>query len=305
MRTPVREIEGVMAVMPMADINTDAIIPSVWLRTATADMGKGLFGGYRYDADGRERPDFVLNREPYRHARILLADENFGCGSSREAAVWALAQFGIGCVLAPSFADIFYENAFRNGLVAAIIDRRAYQALRDAARERERGLAASGPVTTPAQAGVSQADGRQSTRRQSDDRQSDNRQSNDRTVNDRNVNDRNVNVRNVNVRNVNDRQSDRPPAAGSLTGSPASNPACAHSAAPVCRVDLASATVTGPDGAVHPFSIPASRAQALMRGDDEIAMTLSHLPAIEAHYERLRTGSAWLYPAALQRSSAP
>ena len=254
MRTPVREIEGVMAVMPMADINTDAIIPSVWLRTATADMGKGLFGGYRYDADGRERPDFVLNREPYRHARILLADENFGCGSSREAAVWALAQFGIGCVLAPSFADIFYENAFRNGLVAAIIDRRAYQALRDAARERERGLAASGPV---------------------------------------------------NGRNVNDRQSDRPPAAGSPTGSPASNPACAHSAAPVCRVDLASATVTGPDGAVHPFSIPASRAQALMRGDDEIAMTLSHLPAIEAHYERLRTGSAWLYPAALQRSSAP
>lgn len=218
MRQAVKEIAGVMAVMPMADINTDAIIPSVWLRTATADMGKGLFGGYRYDEQGRERPDFVLNREPYRHARILLADENFGCGSSREAAVWALAQFGIGCVLAPSFADIFYENAFRNGLVAAIIDARAYHALRAAAQACEDAASTRG--------------------------------------------------------------------------------------APPCRVDLATATVTGPDGAVHSFTIPASRAQALMRGDDEIAMTLSHLPAIEAHYERVRAESGWLFPAALQRSSA-
>ncbi|AOB30507.1 hypothetical protein AKI39_07070 [Bordetella sp. H567] len=218
MRKAVKEIAGVMAVMPMADINTDAIIPSVWLRTATADMGKGLFGGYRYDEQGRERPDFVLNREPYRHARILLADENFGCGSSREAAVWALAQFGIGCVLAPSFADIFYENAFRNGLVAAIIEPRSYQALRAAAQACE----------------------------------------------------------------------DAAPGRG----------------APLCRVDLATATVTGPDGAVHTFTIPASRAQALMRGDDEIAMTLSHLPAIEAHYERMRAEAGWLFPSALQRSSA-
>jgi 3-isopropylmalate/(R)-2-methylmalate dehydratase small subunit len=200
-----------MAVMPMANINTDAIIPSVWLRTATADMGKGLFGGLRYDEQGRERPDFVLNREPYRHARILLADENFGCGSSREAAVWALVQFGIGCVLAPSFADIFYENSFRNGLVAGIIDSQTFQALHAAARA---------------------------------------------------------------------------------------------TAAPTCRVDLASTSITGPDGAKHTFSIPASRAQALLRGDDEIAMTLHHLPAIEAHYSQVQAETPWLFPNVLQRNPA-
>jgi 3-isopropylmalate/(R)-2-methylmalate dehydratase small subunit len=130
MRQPVREIAGVLATMPVANINTDAIIPSVWLRTATADLGKGLFGGQRYDADGAENAEFVLNRPPFRETRILLADENFGCGSSREAAVWALAEFGIGCVLAPSFADIFYENAFRNGLVAGLIDPETYTTLR-------------------------------------------------------------------------------------------------------------------------------------------------------------------------------
>jgi 3-isopropylmalate dehydratase small subunit len=77
----------------------------------------------RYDDAGRERPEFVLNRPPFRSASILIGGENFGCGSSREAAVWALVQFGIKCVFAPSFADIFYENAFRNGLVAGIIDK--------------------------------------------------------------------------------------------------------------------------------------------------------------------------------------
>ncbi|HTK00090.1 MAG TPA: 3-isopropylmalate dehydratase small subunit [Bordetella sp.] len=242
MRQPVREIEGVMAVMPMADINTDAIIPSVWLRTATADMGKGLFGGLRYDGQGRERPEFVLNREPYRQARILLADENFGCGSSREAAVWALAQFGIGCVLAPSFADIFYENSFRNGLVAAIIDGQTYKALRAAAQVYEQ----------PVQPHV---DGRAIPGQRSQPREPD---------------------------------------------------------APRCRVDLATTTITGPDGAKYPFTIPASRAQALMRGDDEIAMTLSHLSAIEAHYQRMRAESGWLFSpfarspeGVSQRSSAP
>ncbi|HMG50640.1 MAG TPA: 3-isopropylmalate dehydratase small subunit [Inquilinus sp.] len=122
MRDPFTDVEGVMATMLSANINTDAIIPSAWLRTASADYGKGLFGGHRYDEAGRERPDFVLNRPPFRSARILLAEENFGCGSSREAAVWALLQFGIRCVLAPSFADIFYENAFRSGLLAGLVD---------------------------------------------------------------------------------------------------------------------------------------------------------------------------------------
>ncbi|HEY9345372.1 MAG TPA: 3-isopropylmalate dehydratase small subunit [Inquilinus sp.] len=133
MRQPFTDVEGVMATMLSANINTDAIIPSAWLRTATADYGKGLFGGDRYDADGRERPGFVLNRPPFRTARILLADENFGCGSSREAAVWALLQFGIRCVLAPSFADIFYENAFRSGLLAGLIDPATLAALAQSA----------------------------------------------------------------------------------------------------------------------------------------------------------------------------
>ena len=133
MREPFTDVEGVMATMLSANINTDAIIPSAWLRTATADYGKGLFGGDRYDAEGRERPGFVLNRPPFRSAKILLAEENFGCGSSREAAVWALLQFGIRCVLAPSFADIFYENAFRSGLLAGLIEPATLAALAQSA----------------------------------------------------------------------------------------------------------------------------------------------------------------------------
>jgi 3-isopropylmalate/(R)-2-methylmalate dehydratase small subunit len=133
MRQPFTAVEGVMATMLSANVNTDAIIPSAWLRTATADYGRGLFGGDRYDAEGRERPNFVLNRPPFRTARILLADENFGCGSSREAAVWALLQFGIRCVLAPSFADIFYENAFHSGLLAGLIEPATLAALAQSA----------------------------------------------------------------------------------------------------------------------------------------------------------------------------
>jgi 3-isopropylmalate dehydratase small subunit len=133
MRQPFTAVEGVMATMLSANINTDAIIPSAWLRTATADYGRGLFGGDRYDADGREWPDFVLNRPPFRQTKILLAEENFGCGSSREAAVWALLQFGIRCVLAPSFADIFYENAFRSGLLAGLVDPATLAALAQSA----------------------------------------------------------------------------------------------------------------------------------------------------------------------------
>ena len=129
MRPGFAGVTGVMAVLPLSNVNTDAIIPSAWLRTASADLSKGLFGGHRFDADGRERPGFVLNQVPFRDAKILLADENFGCGSSREAAVWALVQFGIRAVLAPSFADIFYENAFRNGLLAARIAPETYTAL--------------------------------------------------------------------------------------------------------------------------------------------------------------------------------
>jgi 3-isopropylmalate/(R)-2-methylmalate dehydratase small subunit len=129
MRQPFRNFTGIAAAMPAANINTDAIIPASWLRTAHADLCKGLFGHLRYDDTGHERPGFILNRQPFRSATILFAGENFGCGSSREAAAWALQRFGIKCILAPSFADIFYENAFRNRLLAGIVDRAALAVL--------------------------------------------------------------------------------------------------------------------------------------------------------------------------------
>jgi 3-isopropylmalate dehydratase small subunit len=122
MKSPFQRFAGIAAALPLANINTDAIIPSAFLRSESSDLARGLFARWRFDETGAERPDFVLNRAPFRRAAILLAGENFGCGSSREAAVWALQRFGIRCVAAPSFADIFYENAFRNGLLAAIVD---------------------------------------------------------------------------------------------------------------------------------------------------------------------------------------
>jgi len=199
MRPGFAGVTGVMAVLPLSNVNTDAIIPSAWLRTASADLSKGLFGGHRFDADGRERPGFVLNQVPFRDAKILLADENFGCGSSREAAVWALVQFGIRAVLAPSFADIFYENAFRNGLLAARIAPETYAAL----------------------------------------------------------------------------------------AAPRQNP--------VFTIDLPSCTITGSDGAAHSFAVPAARAEALIRGDDEIDLTLHHAAEIEAYHSAAQAARGWLY----------
>ena len=110
-------VEGVAASFPKPDIDTDAIIPAAWQRTLNGNPGEGLFGGWRYDLEGKENPDFILNREPYRKAKIIVGGVNFGCGSSREFAVWALARFGIRCVIAPSFGDIFFENSFKNGLL--------------------------------------------------------------------------------------------------------------------------------------------------------------------------------------------
>src|SRR5262245_5993078 len=123
MTPPFQDFSGIAARLPASNVNTDAIIPAPWLRTAHADFGRGLFARWRYDDAGNEVPTFVLNQEAFRRAQILVADANFGCGSSREAAAWALLQFGIRCVLAPSFADIFYENAFRNGLLVGRIER--------------------------------------------------------------------------------------------------------------------------------------------------------------------------------------
>lgn len=116
-------ITGVAAPLMRRNIDTDAIIPGKELtKVEKTGYGDGLFGQWRYiDGKRMENPDFVLNRSPYRNAVILLADANFGCGSSREAAVWALAGFGIRCVIAPSFAAIFFNNCFKNGLLPVIL----------------------------------------------------------------------------------------------------------------------------------------------------------------------------------------
>ena len=111
-------LTGVAAPLSMINIDTDKMIPKQYLTTITrTGLGKGLFHELRYRMDGSEEPDFVLNRMPYRQACILIAGENFGCGSSREHAPWALADFGIRCVVAPSFADIFANNCVKNGIL--------------------------------------------------------------------------------------------------------------------------------------------------------------------------------------------
>jgi 3-isopropylmalate/(R)-2-methylmalate dehydratase small subunit len=111
-------LTGVAAPLPMINVDTDMIIPKQFLKTIKrTGLGKNLFDEMRYNTDGSEKPDFVLNRPAYRKASILVAGANFGCGSSREHAPWALLDFGIRCVIAPSFADIFYNNCFKNGIL--------------------------------------------------------------------------------------------------------------------------------------------------------------------------------------------
>jgi 3-isopropylmalate/(R)-2-methylmalate dehydratase small subunit len=118
------KLTGVAAPLPLANVDTDKIIPARFLKTIKrTGLGVHLFDTLRYDADGKERPDFVLNQEPYRHAEILIAHENFGCGSSREHAPWALLDFGIRCVIAPDFADIFHTNVFKNGILPVKLPR--------------------------------------------------------------------------------------------------------------------------------------------------------------------------------------
>ena len=111
-------LEGVAAPFPMIDCDTDRIIPARFLKTIKrTGLGKNLFNDVRYDENGAEIADFVLNKPAYREAKLLVAGANFGCGSSREHAPWALSDFGITCVIAPSFADIFYNNSFKNGML--------------------------------------------------------------------------------------------------------------------------------------------------------------------------------------------
>jgi 3-isopropylmalate/(R)-2-methylmalate dehydratase small subunit len=139
--TPFTVLRGQAAALRRENIDTDAIIPAGYmLGSIHPDLGRGLFGNWRYERDFEERSDFVLNKEPYRHAVLLIAGTNFGCGSSREAAVWALAQFGIRCVVAPSFGEIFFNNCFKNGVLPIVlphdrVDRLAGAA--EAAREGE------------------------------------------------------------------------------------------------------------------------------------------------------------------------
>ncbi len=130
-------LTGVAAPMPLINVDTDMIIPKQFLKTiARTGLGKNLFDEMRYDAEGAERPDFVLNRPAYRQAKMLVAGENFGCGSSREHAPWALLDFGIRAVIAPSFADIFYNNCFKNGILPIVLPQADVDKLMD---DAERG----------------------------------------------------------------------------------------------------------------------------------------------------------------------
>ncbi|PZW37865.1 3-isopropylmalate/(R)-2-methylmalate dehydratase small subunit [Humitalea rosea] len=128
-------LTGIAAPLPLSNVDTDKIIPARHLKTIErTGLGKHLFDTLRYNADGSENPEFVLNREPYRHAEVLIAYENFGCGSSREHAPWALLDFGIRCVIAPDFADIFHGNSFKNGILPIKLPREICEQLMDDAR---------------------------------------------------------------------------------------------------------------------------------------------------------------------------
>jgi 3-isopropylmalate/(R)-2-methylmalate dehydratase small subunit len=129
-------LSGVAAPLPIINVDTDKIIPKQHLKTIErTGLGKALFEELRYRDDGSENPDFVLNQPAYRQAKILVAGENFGCGSSREHAPWALMDFGIRCVIASSFADIFYNNSFKNGMLLITLPPQSVAELMDDARK--------------------------------------------------------------------------------------------------------------------------------------------------------------------------
>lgn len=135
MPEPLNRIEGVAAPLPMHNVDTDVIMPKRFLRTITrAGLAEGAFADLRFDETGRPNQDFILNREPWNRARILVVGDNFGCGSSREHAVWGLCQLGIRVLIGTGFAGIFYDNCRRNGLAAITLDA--------AARDRLLALAA-------------------------------------------------------------------------------------------------------------------------------------------------------------------
>ena len=129
-------LTGIAAPMPLVNIDTDMIIPKQFLKTIQrSGLGVNLFDEMRYTLDGKEIPEFVLNQPAYRKAEIIVAGDNFGCGSSREHAPWALLDFGIRCVIATSFADIFFNNCFKNGILPVVLPQEAIDHLMDGARK--------------------------------------------------------------------------------------------------------------------------------------------------------------------------
>ncbi len=126
------KLTGVAAPLPVVNIDTDMIIPKDYLKTIKrTGLGKGLFAEARYLEDGSPNPDFILNKPAYQNAKILIAGDNFGCGSSREHAPWALLDFGIRCVISTSFADIFYNNCFKNGILPIVVSQENLEKLMD------------------------------------------------------------------------------------------------------------------------------------------------------------------------------
>jgi len=131
-------LKSIPAYLPIVNIDTDMIIPKQFLKTIKrTGLGKNLFFEMRYDDNGSEIKDFILNQKPYNKSSILLAGKNFGCGSSREHAPWALLDFGIKCVISPSFADIFYNNCFKNGMLPIVLDQNHLEELIEYSKRKE------------------------------------------------------------------------------------------------------------------------------------------------------------------------
>ena len=129
------KLDAKIAPLPLANIDTDQIIPKQFLKTVEREgLSKGLFYDFRFDEEGKVKPDFILNRPEYKGVGVLVAGDNFGCGSSREHAPWALMDFGISCVISSSFADIFYNNCFQNGLLPVVLTPDEVQTLMDEAK---------------------------------------------------------------------------------------------------------------------------------------------------------------------------
>tara|TARA_Y100001970_G_C14229859_1_gene857910 strand:+ start:194 stop:799 length:606 start_codon:yes stop_codon:yes gene_type:complete len=131
-------LKSVPAYLPIVNIDTDMIIPKQFLKTIKrTGLGKNLFFEMRYDDNENEIKDFILNKEPYKNSKILIAGNNFGCGSSREHAPWALLDFGITCIISTSYADIFYSNCFKNGILPIILDEESIKELSEYSKRKE------------------------------------------------------------------------------------------------------------------------------------------------------------------------